>query len=359
MADDKKQPIVIKKIVKGGGHHGGAWKVAYADFVTAMMAFFLLLWLLGISDETMRGGISEMFRNPSPLIGPGGTSISMIKLGGTKEIPRGDGEKIMKQAEIEKKQDVDSGESEKKDEKVKIKEIEVAKEKVVLDLLMKKLKETIEKSAMLKDFQEQILLEVMPEGLRIQIIDKKNRPMFSSGSEKLKPYTRVILHELAKNIAKNVSNKLSITGHTDKAVFGKGIIEYETVDGEVLRKQYSNWELSGDRANAARRELVKGGLPIGQVGRVVGLASTILFDKKDAYSPANRRISIVVLNKATLESIAKNEGKTIEITLDDIKAKPAPKIKVTPWNQTPLIKLPLIRTPETNEKPIVEPTEKN
>ena len=100
MADDKKQPIVIKKIVKGGGHHGGAWKVAYADFVTAMMAFFLLLWLLGISDEAMRGGISDMFRNPSPLIGPGGTSSSMIKLGGTKEIPRGEGDQIMKQAEI-------------------------------------------------------------------------------------------------------------------------------------------------------------------------------------------------------------------------------------------------------------------
>lgn len=93
MADDKKQPIVIKKIVKGGGHHGGAWKVAYADFVTAMMAFFLLLWLLGISDEAMRGGISDMFRNPSPLIGPGGSSTSMIKLGGTKEIPHGEGEK--------------------------------------------------------------------------------------------------------------------------------------------------------------------------------------------------------------------------------------------------------------------------
>ena len=303
MADDKKQPIVIKKIVKGGGHHGGAWKVAYADFVTAMMAFFLLLWLLGISDEAMRGGISDMFKNPSPLIGPGGASTSMIKLGGNKEIPHGEGEKLMKQAEIEKSEDVISDDSEDKDEDDK------AKEKVILDQLLVKLKEKIEQSDMLKEFQEQLLLEVIPDGLRVQIIDKKNRPMFSAGSEKLKPYTRVILHEIAKTIAENAINKISITGHTDESAFGKGIIEYETVDGDVLRKKYSNWELSGDRANAARRELIKGGMPKKQIGRVVGLASTVLFDKKNPKNPINRRISIVVMNKSTVQSIIDNEGK--------------------------------------------------
>ena len=314
MADDKKQPIVIKKIVKGGGHHGGAWKVAYADFVTAMMAFFLLLWLLGISDEAMRGGISEMFKNPSPLIGPGGSSTSMIKLGGTREIPHGEGEKPMKQSEEIENKDVISKEKE-----------EAEKEKIVLDQLLTKLKETIEKSEMLKDFKDQMLLEVMPEGLRIQILDKEKRPMFSSGSEKLKPYTRVILHELAKTIAKNAPNKISITGHTDVSVFGKGIIEYETVDGEVLRKQYSNWELSGDRANAARRELIKGGMPIKQIGRVVGLASTVLFDKKNPRSPINRRISIIVMTKATVNSIVQNEGE-IE-PKHGIAVTPAPAVK--------------------------------
>ena len=317
MADDKKQPIVIKKIVKGGGHHGGAWKVAYADFVTAMMAFFLLLWLLGISDEAMRGGISEMFKNPSPLIGPGGASTSMIKLGGTREMPHGEGETPTKQSENDPQD-----ESTSQDETTTEEEAEKAKEKVVLDQLLTKLKETIEKSEMLKDFKDQLLLEVMPEGLRIQILDKENRPMFSAGSEKLKPYTRVILHELAKTIAENAPNKISITGHTDVSVFGKGIIEYETVDGEVLRKQYSNWELSGDRANAARRELVKGGMPKKQIGRVVGLASTVLFDKKNPYNPINRRISIIVLNKSTLESIAKNEGKSEP----DVKIKPKPVV---------------------------------
>ena len=306
MADDKKQPIVIKKIVKGGGHHGGAWKVAYADFVTAMMAFFLLLWLLGISDEAMRGGISEMFKAPSALIGPGGASTSMIKLGGTKEIPHGKGEELSKQSENKEKEEIIAV-------KVIEKEIEVEKEKekIMLDQLLIKLKETIEKSEMLKDFKDQLLLEVMPEGLRIQIIDKEKRPMFSAGSEKLKPYTRVILHEVAKTITQHANNKISITGHTDVSVFGKGIIEYETIDGEVLRKQYSNWELSGDRANAARRELIKGGMPKSQIGRVVGLASTVLFDKKNPYSPINRRISIIVMNKSTVNSIEKNEGKVM------------------------------------------------
>ena len=312
MADDKKQPIVIKKIVKGGGHHGGAWKVAYADFVTAMMAFFLLLWLLGISDEAMRGGISEMYRNPSPLIGPGGASTSMIKLGGTKEIPRGEGDKTMKQSEEQILEKV-SPESSKNKEKEK------QNEKIVLDELMIKLKDTIEQSDILKDFKDQISLEVMPEGLRIQVIDDKKRPMFSAGSEKIKPYTRVILQEIAKTIAENVPNKISITGHTDASTFGGGVIEYETVDGEVLRKQYSNWELSGDRANAARRELLKGGLPKDQIGRVVGLSSSVPFDKDNPNSPINRRISLIVMNKSVVDAIVKNEGK-IE-TKDNLKVE--------------------------------------
>ncbi len=299
MADDKKQPIVIKKIVKGGGHHGGAWKVAYADFVTAMMAFFLLLWLLGISDEEMRGGISDVFKAPSAIIGPGGASTSMIKLGGTKEIPHGEGEKLSKQSESDNMEDIISKE-----------EVEKTKEKIVMDQLLSKLKESIEKSDTLSDFKDQLLLEIMPEGLRIQVIDKEKRPMFSSGSEKLKPYTRVILHELAKTIAENVDNKISITGHTDKSRFGRGIIEYETIDGEVLRKQYSNWELSSDRANAARRELIKGGLPEDQIARVVGLGSTVLFDKEHPYSPINRRISIIVMNKAALKSLVSSESNT-------------------------------------------------
>ena len=197
---------------------------------------------------------------------------------------------------------------------------------------MLRTKEAIEQSDMLKDFKDQLKLEVMPEGLRIQILDKEKRPMFSSGSEKLKPYTRVILHEIAKTITRYAPNKISITGHTDATPFGKGIIEYETVDGEVIRKKYSNWELSGDRANAARRELVKGGMPVKQIGRVVGLASTVLFDKQNPYSPVNRRISIIVMNQKTLDTIALSEGKKGESkktgAIKKPEVKPAPTTPV-------------------------------
>ena len=294
MADDKKQPIVIKKINKGGhGHHGGSWKVAYADFVTAMMAFFLLLWLLGISDDALREGISDYFKNPAGIKGPGGASTSLIKLGGAKEIPKGD---TKKRDPHTKKQDTVSEEEKQKD-------------KARLDQLLQKLKAAIESSDNLKNFKDQLLLEITPEGLRIQIIDKENRPMFALGSAKLKPYTVKILREISKTIHSEVPNRVSITGHTDATPFSKGFVEYENRDGEDFIREYSNWELSADRANAARRELVNSGMPKNQLGRVVGLASSVLFDKNDPYSPVNRRISIVVMNKSTAEGIGLTEGK--------------------------------------------------
>ncbi len=301
--DDKKQPIVKKKIVKGGGgHHGGSWKVAYADFVTAMMAFFLLLWLLGITDELQREGISDWFKNPSGIKGPGGASTSMIKLGGTKDIPKGDGKKSEQHAptpvpEVEKSpQD-------------RVKEIEKKEDKKRLDKLLEKLKAAIESSRELKNFKDQLLLEVTPDGLRIQIIDKKNRPMFALGKAELKPYTKVILRKMSKIIVQEVPNLVSITGHTDATPFPKGYIEYEDRYGNDYRKPYTNWELSADRANAARRELLKGGLPGDQLGRIVGLASSVLLDKKNPRSAKNRRISILIMNKDAEEAMGRTEGK--------------------------------------------------
>lgn len=308
--EDKKQPIVIKKVVKkGGGHHGGSWKVAYADFVTAMMAFFLLLWLLGISDEELREGISDWFQNPSAIQGPGGASTSMIKLGGTKDIPKGEGYKSEQHAPAE---------NDEEQIKEKIREVVREREKQRLDQLLQKLKASIESSDQLKNFKDQLLLEITPEGLRVQIVDKKNRPMFALGSDQLKSYTREILQNISSVIAKNVPNKVSITGHTDATPFPKGYIEYEDRYGNDYRKPYSNWELSADRANAARRELIKAGMPADQLGRVVGLADSVLFDKDDAYNPVNRRISIIVLNKDAEEAIRESEGQmdTLEIKSD-------------------------------------------
>ncbi len=297
--DDKKQPIVIKKIIKGGGgHHGGSWKVAYADFVTAMMAFFLLLWLLGITDEIQREGISDWFKNPTGVMGPGGASTSLIKLGGAKDIPKGQGKK----SEQHKPETTPIPEN-------KVQVVEIEKDKRRLDQLLDKLKAAIESSDQLKNFKDQLLLEITPDGLRVQIVDKANRPMFASGSAELKPYTTMILKKLAKIIVQEVPNRISISGHTDATPFPKGYIEYEDRYGNDYRKPYSNWELSADRANAARRALVKGGMPKDQIGRVVGLGSSVLFDKEKPRNPINRRISIIIMNKETDESITQSEGK--------------------------------------------------
>lgn len=300
MADDKKQPIVVKKVKKAGhGHHGGAWKVAYADFVTAMMAFFLLMWLLGSTSGEQRDAISDFFQNPSAIQGPGGASTSMIKLGGSMDLSRGDQRmKIQKPSK---------GESNIK---------YVAEEKRRLDQLLEDLKAAIEQSQALKPFKDQLLLDITPEGLRLQIIDKENRPMFALGSDQLQPYTRKILHEVSKTINSG-PNRISITGHTDATPYSS-----------AKRKDYSNWELSTDRANAARRELLIGGMQDEKIGRVIGLGSSVLFNKLDPFSPVNRRISIIVMNRATEQAVGlpdrteEDEPKTIN---EPVIAKPSVK----------------------------------
>jgi chemotaxis protein MotB len=242
--------------------------VAYADFVTAMMAFFLLMWLLGSTSQAQREGIADYFNNPAGPQGPGGASTSMIKFGGAMEMPHGEGDPF-RNAKVEPVQD---------DNEAK------------LDELMEQLKKQIEDTPSLKDFKDQLLLDITSEGLRIQIVDKENRPMFDLGGTQLKSYTKIILHELAKTI-EQVPNFVSVSGHTDATPYVSG------------RTDYGNWELSADRANAARREMIVGGMGARKFGRVVGLADSVMFDKENVYNPVNRRISIIVLNKATRKAI--------------------------------------------------------
>jgi chemotaxis protein MotB len=160
-----------------------------------------------------------------------------------------------------------------------------ALEKRQLSSLHGQLSDAIEKSEALKPFKEQLLLDITPEGLRIQIIDTKNRPMFDLGSTLLKDYTTRILGELGPYL-NSVPNRVSISGHTDDTPYAGG-----------ARNGYSNWELSADRGNAARRALVAGGLKEDKIARVVGVSSAILFDKQNPRNPINRRISIVVMTK--------------------------------------------------------------
>jgi len=286
--DDKKQPIVVKKIIKKGGHHGGAWKIAFADFATAMMAFFLLLWILGVTDDEQKAAISEYFQNPSAFMGASptpafesgtGTSPSLIDFEGAIDMAP---EQEIAQLDAET-----------------LEELAEQQEKERLETLMQALEEAMDRSQALEPFKDQLLLDITPEGLRIQIVDKENRPMFDLGSAQLRSYSVAILQELG-GLVNQVPNKISITGHTDARPF--------------LRPNYSNWELSSDRANAARRALVDGGMEEAKIGRVVGLASTVLFNKAEPESPINRRISIIVMTKETEAAIQKeSEAPTYEL----------------------------------------------
>ena len=297
---DATPPVIVRRARKRGHrHHGGAWKVAYADFVTAMMAFFLVMWIIGVGTREQKAAISEYFRNPSATpgnatvappgkMGPGGASDALIKLGGAMDLSHGPGKDrhngpvgVPANAEIERRA--------RELDRTRLQELKV------------ELNAAIRNSQALAPFKDQLLLDITPEGLRIQIVDKLNRPMFDLGSARLKDYTRTILGELAGFINR-VPNRISIVGHTDDASYGSN-------DG------YSNWELSTDRANAARRALIAGGLRDGKVSRVVGLAASVPLDKANPGDPVNRRISIIVMTR---------EAEAAALSRDMVDSAPQP-----------------------------------
>jgi len=303
MANEEKRPIVIKRIKKvAGGHHGGAWKIAYADFVTAMMAFFLLMWLLGSTTVEYQRGIADHFNTPLKAALFGGSSSgdrSSIIQGGGTDLSRSEGQvKLGAQPADKKMVDITAIQQE-------LARQEKQQEIVKLKRLKSDIEQAIEADIKLQQFKNQILLDITTEGLRIQIVDEKNRPMFKSGSAKLESYTSEILHEIARAL-NQVPNKISLSGHTDAQAYSFG------------DRGYGNWDLSADRANASRRELIVGGLNEGKIVRVVGLSSVVLFDKNDPLNPVNRRISIVVMNKQAEES-ATHDGGVIEVEAENNK----------------------------------------
>lgn len=292
MADESQRPIIIKRIKKGGhAHHGGAWKIAYADFVTAMMAFFLLMWLLSSVSQGALAGISEYFRTPLKVALLGGDGA-----GDATSPIKGGGEDLTRSAGQVNRSTIVTDER---------------KERVLLNKLSQKITQAIESNQTLKQFKDQITLEMTPEGLRVQIIDEKNRPMFDSGSASLLPHTRLLLQEMAK-ILNDVPNRLSISGHTDATPFAAG------------ERGYSNWELSADRANAARRELLLGGMTEQKMLRVTGLAAANPLDQTNPTNPINRRITIIVLNKKTEEEILRESGPSVADRAAAAAPSPAP-----------------------------------
>ncbi|UDF33394.1 UNVERIFIED_ORG: flagellar motor protein MotB [Shinella sp. XGS7] len=289
MAGDAKklQPIIIKRVKKGGhAAHGGAWKIAYADFVTAMMAFFLLMWLLGSTTEGDKKGIADYFASPMKVAMFGGSGA-----GDASHVIKGGGQDLTRQAGQVKAGDV---ETQRHTVNLRaLKEEQRRAEKSRLEQLKQKVEDVLGENPRLAALGGQIRLDMTREGLRIQIVDENSRPMFDSGSAVVKPYMRELLRELGA-VLTEVPNRLTLEGHTDAQAFSTG------------DRGYSNWELSADRANASRRELVVGGLPEARVLRVQGLASSKLLDEKQPESPLNRRISIIVMNRDAVDAVLKN-----------------------------------------------------
>ena len=273
MADQQQPEIKIRLVKKRGGHaaaHGGAWKVAYADLVTAMMAFFLLMWLLNSADANTKAGIAGMFQDANFFNTERGKEILAnhgkgILPGGRGMAPGPDGEGGVDTTTES------PGASEE--------------EHKAMEATAEAIDKAFQQDELLQAFQDQISMDFTDEGLRIQIQDKAAQVLFDSGSATLKSYTLSILKEIAKELGK-LPNRVVIGGHTDASQYSN--------------KAYTNWELSSDRANAARRvmESAAGGLGPGQVRRVTGYADTIPIEGKDPKDPQNRRISIVVVSAA-------------------------------------------------------------
>ena len=285
MAEKKLQPIIIKRIKKGGhAAHGGAWKIAYADFVTAMMAFFLLMWLLGSTAKGELQGIAAYFSSPLKVAMTGGdgagNSSSVIPGGGTDltkvhgQVKRSDSEQ-----DKQRRASIDTARAER-----------ARQDAARIKALQSKIDAMITENTRLNEYRSQIRIDVTPDGLQIQIVDHQNRPMFDSGSALVKPYMRDILREIGAALG-GVENRISLAGHTDAAPYGNS------------DRGYSNWELSADRANASRRELVSAGMPDAKLGRVVGLAASDLLEPDNPRAPANRRITITVLTREAEERL--------------------------------------------------------
>ena len=289
MAGDAKklQPIIIKRVKKGGhAVHGGAWKIAYADFVTAMMAFFLLMWLLGSTTEGDKKGIADYFSSPLKIAllasGSGAGDASHVVKGGGQDLTRSTGQ-------------VKSGDVTAPKHTVNLhalKAEQVRAEIARLEDLKRKIEEKINGNLKLAAMKSQLRLDMTRDGLRIQIVDADNRPMFPSGSAVVQPYMRDLLRDIG-SVLGEVPNRLTLEGHTDAQPFPGG------------ERGYSNWELSADRANASRRELMAGGLAENRVLRVQGLAFSQPFNRQDPTDPSNRRISIIVMNREAEDRVFK------------------------------------------------------
>jgi chemotaxis protein MotB len=281
VAEKKEQePIIVKRVKKVvGGHGGGVWKIAYADFVTAMMAFFLLMWVLGSTTSGDLAGISAYFQNPLRLTLEGGQGS-----GDQNSIIKGGGPQIFRTIGVESNADADTAQRRISDSRIEEDE-RLRLNTQAMQEAKAEIQEKLQSDPELAKSRNQVFMDISAEGLRIQIVDEKNRAMFVVGGTEMASYA-INLLRLIGTVLKDMPNMVRIEGHTDGLKYGNG------------PAGYTNWELSTERANAARRELVRGGLQEANVSQVVGFADTIRLNPSNPNDPLNRRISITVQNKA-------------------------------------------------------------
>ncbi len=322
MAKHGAAPIIIKKVKRGGhgGHHGGAWKVAYADFVTAMMAFFLLLWLLNVTTDVQKRGIADYFE---PTItsksnsGAGGVLGGMtVGSPGSEEVSLSKPSFQLSQSALRQPAEGDDGDNggsnsdndndqnggasakipsdQQTDNPQKLSDAELekqlaAREEQRFEEAKKALEEAVEGSPELKALEKNLKIDETPEGLRIQLVDQDKNPMFPVSSADMSESARKLL-ALVSVVINKLPNKISISGHTDSQQYALG-------------SKYGNWELSADRANATRREFQNDGVTDNRLARVIGMADQDPLDKTDPSDPQNRRISIVLLRHVAAKPV--------------------------------------------------------
>ena len=313
-ATNEQAQIIIKRVKKGGhgGHHGGAWKVAYADFVTAMMAFFLLMWLLNATTEAQKRGISDYFSPSTVSTSSGGAggllggraisapgamtsrtaqpsvSLSLEPTSGATEGKAdeegGAGEQASNTADATDENSEDTARSNAEASESSERKAERKAEQMRFDRIEKELLEAVDQDPELRALANNLLIESTIEGLRIQVIDKEGKSMFALGSARMFERTKKLLGKISQ-IMQSMPNKIKITGHTDSLPFRGGL------------RGYGNWELSSDRAQSARRALVENGLSSDRIESVAGRASRDPLVPDDPTSARNRRISIMLLRE--------------------------------------------------------------
>ena len=304
-ADGAPAPvIIIKKVIDDGhgGAHGGAWKIALADMMTAMMAFFLLMWLLGASNDDQRKSIADYFKPASQSLIPFGQLAGSNGMFGGRSIIDPDGfpfaakqtallERLTPRSEGGPNPSTDPGQENEnpysdpdKLTQEQKKEIAAAKEKADFDKLEKEIEQKLSENKKLSDMKDQVSITRDKQGLRIEIIDKADFAMFPSGGIGMQGKAAALMKEIAASLAQ-LPNKVAIRGHTDS-------VPFQNKDGNEMR---NNWSLSAERAEVTRQMLEKSGIPESRFARIEGVADTDPFNPKDKRDPRNRRMSITVL----------------------------------------------------------------